>query len=270
MKKLRIASIKSDLEDQEELFEVGGISNARIDKTKQELVFAEKDLEMILQKNSIRLMQLEVEENGLLLQITSQERILAELEARLMRMLVKAPSDGIILNVYAKEGEKVNEDKLLVSMSDLSTFKIIGFIDEKLADIIKTGGQVYAIVDNLKIPGQIGTIRPLIENNKIQFDVFLKESTNPKLISNLKVPLQVVWARKDSVLRIGSGPAFNDDRIQQVFTIDGNKAIRKQVETGLRGTDFIEITSGIRVGEKVICSDVSPFRLMKEVEIHNE
>jgi HlyD family secretion protein len=69
VKKLKITSIKSELVDQEQLLEVGGISPAKFEKTKQELTLAEKDLETLLTKNNIRLMQLAAEEKGLLLKI---------------------------------------------------------------------------------------------------------------------------------------------------------------------------------------------------------
>ncbi len=270
MKKLRIASIKSNLEDELQLLEVGGISSAKIDKTKQELVFAEKDFEMVLQKNSIKLKQLEVEEEGLLLQIKSTERSLNDENTLLQRMLVKAPSDGIVLSLYGKEGEKVNQDQLLVRMSDLSSYKITGFIDEEFAKNIKTGGEVYTIIDRTRIAGHVGTIRPLIENNKIQFDVFLDESNSPKLIPNLKVQLKLVEGKKDSVLRVKRGPAFNDDQFQQVFLVKGDQAGRRDIEFGLRGQDFMEIITGAEPGEMLIISDISNFKMMKEIEIQNE
>ena len=65
VKNLRIASLKSELADQEQLLEVGGISPARFEKTRQELELAEKDLFMLKEKNSIRLEQLEADEEGL-------------------------------------------------------------------------------------------------------------------------------------------------------------------------------------------------------------
>ena len=55
VKNLRIASLKSELADQEQLLEVGGISPAKFEKTKQELELAEKDLVMLTEKNSINL-----------------------------------------------------------------------------------------------------------------------------------------------------------------------------------------------------------------------
>lgn len=267
MKKLKIASIKSELADQEQLLEVGGISTARYEKTKQELVFTEKDLEMILKKNSIRLRQLEAEEKGLLIQIKIQEKDLSEKKEILKKMVIRAPSAGIILNVYGKEGENKNIGQLLVMMSDLTSFKINGSTDEKFSDLVKTGKAVYAIVDRERLPGKIGNIKPLIEDNKIQFDVFLEESSHQKLMPNLKVNMLIVRTKKDSVLRIKIGTAFGNEEKMEVFVIESDKAVRKEIVTGLKGPDYMEIISGVREGDHLIISDISSFRHMKEVEI---
>ena len=58
VKNLKITSLKTEILDQEQLLKVGGISPALHEQTKEELVLAEKDLKMTLEKNSIRLKQL--------------------------------------------------------------------------------------------------------------------------------------------------------------------------------------------------------------------
>lgn len=267
MKKLKIASIKSELEDQKQLLDVGGISPAKIAKTEQELVLAEKELETILQKNSIKLKQLDAEEKGMQLQIEMKERELEDKKEMLDKMVIKAPSAGIVLNIYGKEGEKFNSGDLLVQMSDMTSFKINGSVDERYADLVKTGGKVYAKIDQTMLPGTIGRVKPVIENNKVNFDVYLDESSNPKLIPNLKIQLQVVSAQRDSVLRVPKGEAFGTAPIQNVFVLSGDYAVRKEVNFGLFGDDYIEIVSGVENGAEIITSDVSPFRYMKEVEI---
>lgn len=269
VKNLTIASLKSELVDQEQLLEVGGISPARFEKTKQELALAEKDLEMIMEKNSIRLQQLETEEDGLLLQIQIQEKELAGKVDLLDKMAVRAPSSGIVLSVNAKEGEKVNTDRLLVTMSDLSSFKIKATINDEYSGMVKTGKEVIAIIDHEMLNGKVGNIHPVIVDNKLVFDVFLEKSHHEKLISNMQVDLHVVNARKDSVLRIENGAAFNKNDIQEVFTIRDQLAIRQEIVTGLKGDEYIEIISGIKEGDRLITSDISSFKHMKEVEIED-
>ncbi|MBK6281933.1 MAG: hypothetical protein IPF54_04025 [Draconibacterium sp.] len=64
VKRLKVVSLKAQLSDQEQLLEVGGISPARVEETKQEITLAEKDLAMLISKNSIRLKQLNAEDRG--------------------------------------------------------------------------------------------------------------------------------------------------------------------------------------------------------------
>jgi len=265
VKNLRITSLKTEIQDQEQLLKVGGISPALAEQTQQELVLAEKDLKMTLEKNSIRLKQLEAEEKGLQLQIDMRNK---ELEAKLellKRLTVRAPSDGIILGIYANAGEKVDRDKLLVKMSDLSTFKIIASVDHRYLDDVKTGGDVYAIIDHLRLKGKIGTVSPVIKDKKIEFDVFLDYSQSSRLMPNMEVSLMLVIQQRDSVLRIEQGQAFNRSQRQDVFVIRSGRAVKQSITTGLIGTEYIEVVNGLQPGDRVIVSDVSPFRHKKEI-----
>jgi HlyD family secretion protein len=267
MKNLRIVSLKSDLADQEELLEVGGISPAKFEKTRQELTLAEKDLEMIEARNSIRLQQLEVEEEGLELQIRVQEKELESWRNLLGKTTVKAPSAGIILAINGSEGEIVSKDKLLVRMSDLSSFKIIGSVNEELAESIKTGNTVFALLDNEKLSGQIGTVYPEIQGSKIRFDVYLEKSNHPNLLANRSVKLQVVNRKKEDVLRLKNGPGIGKGRQIELYQVKQGLLIRKTVELGMRGMDYVEIRAGLEPGDRVIISETDEFRNRPEVEI---
>lgn len=266
MKKLRIASLKSELADQEELLEVGGISPARFEQTRQELTLAEKELEMTNSKNSIRLQQLEAEEEGLILGIQIQEKELEQKRLDSASTTVRAPSAGIILAVNGNEGEKVNRDQLLVRMSDLSTFKIRGSIAEENADILKIGQTVYALMDGEKLIGQVGNIQPEVHDNQVSFDVYLEQSDHSKLRPNLQIPLQVVQRMRQDVLRLESGPALEKGRNVEVYVVEGNRAVLRKVTLGMKGQGYIEVRGGVDSGEKVIISDISSFRNLPEVE----
>ncbi len=219
VKNLRIASLKSDLADQEQLLGVGGISPAKFEKTKQELELAEKDLVMLKEKNSIKLQQLEADEEGLQLQIEMQKKVLAAKEEALSKMIIRAPSAGIILSIRGKVGEKVNTDRLLIEMSDLTNFKIRGTVDDDFSEQVKTGTRVYVQIDNQKLTGVVGTVNPVIRDRKIDFDVNLQESNHFKLRPNLTVNLEIVRAERDSVLRIANGPAIKRGREHQVYVL---------------------------------------------------
>lgn len=267
VKRLKITSLKTEIADQEQLLKVGGISPAFHEQTKEELVLAEKDLNMTLEKNSIRLKQLEADEKGLQLQIDMRNKELVLRQTLLERLNIRAPSDGIILGIYTNVGERVEKDKLLVKMSDLSTFKIKATIDNPYVNLVKTGGEVYALVNDISLRGKIGTVSPVMKDKKIEFDVFLDHSHYDKLIPNMEVALQIVTQKKDSVLRVGYGPVFSRAKSQELFVLNTYKAVRKTVTTGLIGTDHVEITEGLNPGDRVIISNVHLSRHIREFEL---
>jgi HlyD family secretion protein len=257
VKNLRIASLKSELADQEQLLEVGGISPARYEKTRQELELAEKDLEMMKEKNSIRLQQLEADEEGLRLQIEMQQKVLAAKEEALSKMIVRAPSAGIILSIRGKVGEKVNSDQLLIEMSDLTSFKIQGKVDDDYSDHVKTGARVYVGIDNETLTGVIGTVSPVVRDRKIEFDVNLQESSHYKLRPNLTVHLDIVLEERDSVLRIPNGPAIGRGQEHEVYVLRSGQPYKTGITTGLKTDSYVEVLDGLNEGDRVILSEVS-------------
>lgn len=267
VKNLRIASLKAELADQEQLLEVGGISPAKFEKTKQELELAEKDLIMITEKNSIKLQQLEADEEGLRLQIDMQEKVLAAKEEALSKMIIRAPSAGIILTIRGKVGEKVNTDRLLIEMSDLTNFKIQGKVDDDFSEQVKTGTKVYVGLDNENLLGVIGSVNPVIRDRMIEFDVNLQESNHFKLRPNLTVDLNIVRAERDSVLRISRGPAIGRGRDHQVYVINSGEAALRDIKTGLKTDDFVEVLEGLEEGERVVVSDISSADMLDPLEL---
>lgn len=270
VKKLRIASIKSELADQEQLLEVGGVSPAKIEKTKQELVLAEKDLELVKEKNAIRLAQLETEEKGLLLQIEMQKKELEEQKYLLSRMQVRAPSDGIILSVTGKEGEKIGADKLLVNMSDLTCFKVKASIDDDYKQLMVTGRRAYVLFDHTRLEGRIGTIHPTLKDDRISFYVRLGQSNHPQLLPNQKVKLQIVDQARKNVWRIPNGEAFGKQKQQHVFIINDDSAFQREIEFGLITDDYLEIKTDLDSSTQIITSNTSRFKHSKSIEIQKQ
>jgi HlyD family secretion protein len=267
VKNLRIASLKSELADQEQLLDVGGISPAKFEKTKQELELAEQDLLMLKEKNSIKLQQLEADEEGLRLQIDMQEKELAVKEEALSKMIIRAPSAGIILSIRGKVGEKIDSDRLLIEMSDLTNFKIQGKVDDDYSEQVKTGTKVYVALDSERLSGVVGTVNPVIRDRKIEFDVNLVESNHYKLRPNLNVSLEIVKQEQDSVLRIEKGPAIGRGQKHRIYVLRNGAALEREIVSGLVGETYVEVLEGLSEGEKVLLSGIGSVEDMDVVEL---
>ena len=182
-----------------------------------------------------------IDEEGLRLQIEMQEKDLAAKEQALSKMIIRAPSAGIILSIRGKVGEKVDNDRLLIEMSDLTSFKIQGKVDDDYSELLKTGTKVYVSLDNEQLTGFVGTVNPAIRDRKIEFDV----------------NLAIVREERDSVLRIRNGPAIGRGKEQQVYVLSNGSAALRDIGIGMRTEDYVEVLNGLSEGDRVVLSAIS-------------
>jgi len=204
------------------------------------------------------------------LTIAIQEKELEQQKELLKKMIVRAPSSGIILSLDGQQGQKVNKDKLLIKMSNLSNFKIRANTDDKNSEYIRTGNDVIIQLAEDEIEGQIGTVSPAIRNKKVEFDVYLDDSNHWRLRPSMTVPMQVVIDRVDSVMRVKYGPSIEKSSGFDIYKVEGDIAKKQHVTTGILGDDYLEIQTGLNPGDEVILSDVSLFRNREQVDIYHK
>jgi HlyD family secretion protein len=263
VKKLRIVSLESELADLKALIEVGGTSKANIEKTEQELVLAKKELNRATKKHRIRLEQLEADEAGLNLEIEMKEKQLDQALHTKDEMIITAPGKGVVLDVNARKGEIVNKNHVLVRISEHTRLKIKAEISDKYHNEIRNGGRVFALLDSTRLEGTIGNIKPVIEDDKIQFEVFLKNPQNDDIRVNKKVSLLVVTEERNNVLRLKNSLPQVYAKKDFCYTLHAGQVLQKNIRTGLIGHDYIEVVEGLDSGEVVIVSDIPSLKQKK-------
>jgi HlyD family secretion protein len=257
VKKMKIADLETNLSEEEQLLAVGGTSEEKIRNTKQQLDLAKRELELAIKQNKIRVEKIEAEQEALDLSVRIKKRELAKGKQLFDDAYVIAPENGIIIMINGREGQTISSGQEMVSISDLSTFKLTGKIADSNAEKLHPNGKVIAISNNTRLEGTIGNIRPEIENGMIKFDVFLEQNNHPDLRPNLSMELQIITAEKINVLRLPDGPFFDGSRQVDVMRVQGDNAYKTRIQTGLNNFEYVEIETGLQEGDEVIISDVS-------------
>lgn len=252
VKRLRIVTLKSNLAEQEKMLEAGAISETRVDRTRQEVEAAEADLQSQIEKNAIRIQQMDADERGLLLQINSQEKNLKEKQALLGKLRVKAPAEGVILAINNSEGQRIEEDAMLLRMSDMSSFKVVGWVNEKYTSRLQTGNRVLVNLDNEKLEGVVGEITPMVDDQMIHFNVHLTDKKHQGLEINKSVSLEVISRSHDDVLRIKKLPEIENSTRQMLYVLHDREAVKTEVIFGTIGNEWCEIVSGLVEGDQIL------------------
>jgi HlyD family secretion protein len=267
-KENRLNSLKATLLQQQKLLPTGETSSESIERIKHEIELSEQNIQNISEKNELRLKQLAADKKGLEIQVKAQEKIVKGKQELLKQLKITAPSSGIILDVGANEGERVDVERILVRMSDLSVFKVVGEKGQEFGERIKTGNPAIVKIDDVEIQGHVGNTYQMDENSKIEFDIHLIEKSHPKLKVNQIVEIQIINKKVENVLRIKKPSNFNDSKNQTLFVVTDNEAVKTAVALGTIGDDFCEIVSGLQEGDKIITSGI-PDEELDRIRIRN-
>lgn len=269
IKLLNINKLKADLEDSRRLEKVGGGTKEDITRAENALKIAElekQQLENDLSYNR-KSMGASLRETELGAQIEGKN--LKELQHKLKMADIVADRKGVLTWVNENIGSSVNEGEMLAKVADLGSFRVEGSCSDVYAEQVKPGLSVIVKVNESALRGVITQVKPAVKDGVIGFVVQLDNAQNEALRPNMKVEVYVVTSRSANTIRVANGPAFNGKQKQHVFVLENGVAKRREIQVGLSNFDFVEIKSGLQVGEKVILTDMNQYEHLEEITIQN-
>lgn len=185
---------------------------------------------------------------------------LAETKRTLEDAQIKAPRKAILTYVNNEIGAQVAKGSRVAIVSDLSHFKIEGEIADSYGDRIAPGSRSVVKVGNEKLDGVVSDVTPLSKNGVISFTVQLENDNHSRLRSGLKTDVYVMNAIKDDVMRISNGSYYVGRGEYDMFVVNGDQLIKRRVILGDSNFEYVEVESGLEVGDEVVVSDMSSFK----------
>lgn len=255
IKKLELAAARAQLADARRLLKIGGATQEEVESAELAVKISELESKKLDNQLSYSRNSLAGRKRALQLEVGMEEKEVSQLRRRLNETEVRAPRAGVITWVNENIGEQVVEGTALVRIADLGRYKVEGSASDRYADQLTVGLPVEMRTSTSRLPGTVTAILPEVTDNLVRFRVELDDPSHPDLRPNLRAELYVITNRVDDVLRVKNGPAFRGGRRQSVFVVNDGVATRKDVGIGMRNGDFVEITAGLRAGDRIIISD---------------
>ncbi len=170
--------------------------------------------------------------------------------------LLSAPWDGVVSQVWVKEGGFVGPRTPLVELYDPASLVVSAAVAERYAPRVREGLEVAVTLDaypGVPLRGRIARVYPrLDERTRTRtFEVEVAGAVDllPGMFARLRLPLTTVGDAvivPDAALMTGSkGQAV-------VFVVQEGKAQRRPVRTGIEERARVQIVSGLAAGEKVV------------------
>jgi len=267
IKNLRLEYLNSRSAQSDKMMAIGAISKDQLDQVKLEERIAgieKQDLEKSIQSTRLSL------ENQLEGISTEARTLLKEKEdiQRQMKLLdCQADRNGVVTWVRAEIGSSVHRGDVVARIADLGSYRVEATLSDVHAARLRQGMPAVVRLNDSTLSGRLETIYPNVENGVVRITVALDDASNPELRPNQRVDVSLVTSRRDGVLLLAKGPYLTGGERQEVFVIDGGRARRTTITSGVVGFDSVEIVDGLAEGAEAIISDMANYSNVTEIKI---
>lgn len=267
IKDLRINGLNADLADAKRLVNIGGGTEAAMEKIKLNLAIAQLEKKQL--ENDLKYKQKSVTSDlrEMELQTTIQKREIKEFSRKLEQAEVVASRKGVLTWVNENIGTTVGEGDALARIAGLESFRVEGEISDIYGEKIHVGQGAIVRINEQDLRGLISNIKPTVTDGVIQFVVQLQEQNHELLRPNLKVEVFLITQSKSNTIRVANGPIFNGRKQQAIYVLEKGVAKRRTVNVGLTNFDYVEILDNLQAGEEVIITDMKDYEHLGEVVI---
>ncbi|TWX65668.1 HlyD family efflux transporter periplasmic adaptor subunit [Colwellia demingiae] len=213
---------------------------------------------------SIERLQFEKQHRDFLVQ--KEKLILEELSRRHDELAIKAPVKGVVGNWLVAKKNTIAANTAIMTIVDLSEYEAELSVPEFYADDLGIGLDVSMKISGVSVRGEIIAISPEVKGNQVTVRAKIKNSQNIQLRQNQRINARIEFEKKENVLMVKRGAFMGSLGGKFIFKlIEDNYADKTAITTGASSVEYIEITSGIDVGQQVITSDYADFNKAEQI-----
>lgn len=245
-----------------------GDLQAQLLKQKVQLELAEKTeqrLSKLLAVNGIN----QADYDAALNTVNSLKADMVYTQALLEKTVLKAPFAGIVGLRKVSNGAYITPTTIIATIQQTSVLKVDFTLPEEYSSSIKKGSVVDVEIDaggKTRCKANVIAIEPQINltTRNIQVRAILQKcNANPGTFAKVYINSAV---DKNSIM-IPTNAIIPDDKNKKLVLVKNGKAVFTNVTTGVRTEEFVEIKSGVSIGDTVVVGGVLFARDGKEVKV---
>jgi RND family efflux transporter MFP subunit len=182
---------------------------------------------------------------------TSARAVEAAARAKLDQFTIRSGIAGMILRRDVEPGDLATSTKTLLEIGDPNLLRISATVDERDIPLVRLGAAVMMSSDAFPgriVRGHVSDITPGGDPDQRAFRVYIQPDSSASLPVGLTLEVNIMVSQKPAALLVPGG-AIRDGA---VWVVDGGKARKHAIQTGIRGGDRTEVLRGVQAGACVI------------------
>jgi RND family efflux transporter MFP subunit len=190
--------------------------------------------------------------------ITRYETAKAQYESELIQLgytEIRAPFDALIVTRYVHLAEHVAVNAPLFRVSDFEPLLCPIQVPEKDVSKLRVGQRAYLVLEawpERRFAARVLRIRPVVDVATGTVRVTLEVASKGMLRPGMFARIFVETERRAKALVIPKAALSLESIGDTVFVAQNGAASRREVTLGFREGDFVEVTSGLAEGERIV------------------
>jgi len=182
-------------------------------------------------------------------------------------LVVKAPVDGQLTSLDAEIGQSKSKGERLGQIDVLSGFKVRVDIDEHYISRIYNGQRGSFTFNNQEYFLVIKKVYTQVTNGRFQVDMKFESDIPEGIRRGQSLQIRVALSEEKQALLVPKGGFFQQTGGNWIFKVsdDGNSAYRADISLGSQNTEYYEVLSGLKPGDKVITSSYDNYGDIQEL-----
>src|SRR5215467_13525885 len=182
---------------------------------------------------------------------------------------VRAGMNGVLQLVPVEEGQQVVAGAQLARVADPKRLKAEIKIPETQAKDVVVGQKSTIDTRNGVVSGRVLRVEPSVQNGTVTVDVRITDPLPLGARPDLSVDGTIELENLKDVLYVGRPVNGQADSKIGIFKLidDGSEAVRVNVVLGRSSVNTIEIKEGLKVGDRVILSDMSQWDAFDRIRL---
>ena len=195
-------------------------------------------------------------------QLKLQQELLADLQ-------VTAGLTGVLQQVPVEQGQQIRTGEILARVAREDSLKAELRVQESQVRDVQIGQRVLVSAGGQQAEGQVQRIDPAVQNGVVIVDVSFGEQRLPSARPDLRVSGVIILEQLSNVLTLRRPVYSQENMLAQLYVLDpsGDSASLRAVQLGNGSVDKIEISSGLKPGDRVIVSDTSQLGRQAEISL---
>ncbi|QXH58077.1 efflux RND transporter periplasmic adaptor subunit [Pseudomonas maumuensis] len=216
-------------------------------------------------------LSVEADKKANFMRLDKMESLVALGQQEVDSLKVKSPIDGVLQDVSVQVGQRVTVGSDIARLAKETELYAELKVPELQSRDLAVGQAVTINTGRSRFTGVLSRVDPAVSSGTVKVDVTFNQPLPQEARPDLSVDGLIAVTKINRSLYVERPPFAQNNVSSTLYRLDkkDRSASKIKVDFGQGSADYIQITSGLQAGDKIILSDSTAWQGADRIEIAN-